>query len=76
MKGVDKDPKEETLSDELRQKAITVLKQFKEWLLPAKERPLILKVLLFLIKLPVLLIVLALSPVFIIIMLLVFFMAL
>jgi hypothetical protein len=76
MKGVNKDQKEETLRNELKRKILNLLRQFKDWLFPVKEQPLILKILLFLIKLPVLLIVLALSPVFIIILLLVFVMAL
>ncbi|HRB64907.1 MAG TPA: hypothetical protein PLL63_09900 [Niabella sp.] len=76
MKGVNKDQKEETLRNELKRKILNLLRQFKDWLFPIKEQPLILKILLFLIKLPVLLIVLALSPVFIIILLLVFVMAL
>lgn len=76
MKGINKEEKEETLRDEIKRKMLTMLQQFKDWLLPPKEQPLLLKLLVFLIKLPVLLIVLALSPVFIIILLLVFFMAL
>ena len=76
MKGVNKDQKEETLRNELKRKILNLHRQFKDWLFPVKEKPLILKILLFLIKLPVLLIVLALSPVFIIILLLVFVMAL
>ena len=76
MKGVNKDQKEETLRNELKRKILNLLRQFKDWLFPMKEQPLILKILLFLIKLPVLLIVVALSRVFIIILLLVFVMAL
>jgi hypothetical protein len=76
MNNENSNRKEETLRGELKQKIVNLFSRFKDWLRPSKGKPLIVQVLIFLIKLPVVLIALALSPVFIIILLIAFFLAL
>jgi hypothetical protein len=76
MNNSGKDQKEETLRGEIRQKIAKLFEQFKDWLKPKKDQPLIFQFVIFLVKLPVILVALALSPVFLLIILLAFFMAL
>jgi hypothetical protein len=71
-----KEKEEGRLRDEIKQKIRNYLRDFLNWLKPDKNQPLAVQIILFLIKLPVVLFVLALSPVFIIILIIAFFLAL
>lgn len=48
----------------------------RDWMMPTKDQPIYLQIILFIIKLPVLLAILALSPIFLILMIIAFVVAL
>lgn len=66
----------ETIVDELRQYLGRFLRFVQDWMRPNKQQPRIVQVLLFIIKLPVLALMLVLSPVVLLVLLFVFIAAL
>ena len=52
-----------TLRDELKAHVVAACRRLEHWIRPTKGQPLALQILLFILKLPVILLLLALSPV-------------
>lgn len=63
---------EKTMGDEIKGKMLAFYIRIEDWMRPSKKHPVLLQVLIFILKLPVLLLLLALSPVVLVILLFVF----
>ncbi len=55
---------------------IHIYEKIRDWMKPSKDQPVVLQVVLFILKLPILIAVLALSPIFLILMIIAFVVAL
>ncbi|TJZ61056.1 hypothetical protein FAZ15_07540 [Sphingobacterium olei] len=66
----------ETVASVLKKKLGAVYTTIRNWMQPSKEQHTIVQVLVFILKLPVLLLILAMSPIFILLMVIVVLIAL
>ena len=55
---------------------IYAYQKVRDWMKPDKDQPVAIQVILFIVKLPILIIVMALSPIFLILMIIAFLVAL
>ncbi|GGH06505.1 hypothetical protein FAZ19_04050 [Sphingobacterium alkalisoli] len=58
----------ETVAAALRRKLDAVYSAIRDWMSPSKDQHTVVQILIFILKLPVLLLILAVSPVFILLM--------
>lgn len=71
-----KEKSNERFSKQLRESLAKKFDQFKEWMRPDPKQSAAMQVLIFILKIPVVLMALALSPIFIVVLLLAFLIAL
>lgn len=69
-------PKKKTAGEEIWEAISSAYKALENWVRPNKNQPVILQIVLFIAKLPVLFLLLLFSPILLIILLLIFFLAL
>ncbi|PRD47182.1 hypothetical protein C5745_12290 [Sphingobacterium haloxyli] len=69
-------PEKQTIREEIWEVISTAYKRLENWVRPKKGQPVLLQILIFVLKLPVLFLLLLFSPVLLVVLLLVFLIAL
>lgn len=69
-------PEKQTIREEIWEAISSAYKALENWVRPKQGQPIVLQILIFVLKLPVLFLLLLLSPVLLVVLLLVFLIAL
>lgn len=72
----DTSQEKKTVFAELRENLVALYRKFEDWLRPKKGQPLLIQIIVFILKLPLLFLLILLSPVLLVVLLLVFMIAL
>ncbi|PRD56414.1 hypothetical protein C5749_03950 [Sphingobacterium gobiense] len=69
-------PKKQTIRKEIWEAISSAYKTLENWVRPKKDQPVLLQIVIFILKLPILFLLLLFSPVLLVVLLLVFLIAL
>lgn len=72
----EEDAKEESVREEIQRRIADLYKTIENWMRPDKSHPVVVQILLFILKLPILFILLLLSPILLVVLLALFLLAL